>query len=93
MKNTTIRRMLIDEAYLQNRIKSYIEKNLLYNSTSHHEIAGHMKKARHNLEFLNEIRELFSDWIVVVSYYAVYHASLALILSKGFFSKNHDATL
>ena len=33
------------------------------------------------------------DWCVSGCYYAVYHAALALIMKKGFSSKNHDATL
>lgn len=66
----------------------------------------YLRKALHNLDFGNwiyekhkdEIRELFGnerffDWVVVIYYYAVYHASLALIASKGVFSKSHTATL
>ena len=30
---------------------------------------------------------------MVGCYYTLYHAALALLLNKGFFSKNHDATL
>ena len=32
------------------------------------------------------------DWCVVGLYYAVYHASLALLSRKGFSSKDHGAT-
>ncbi len=31
--------------------------------------------------------------MLVACYYAAYHAALALILSRGYSSKNHDATL
>lgn len=35
----------------------------------------------------------FFDWVIVVYYYAIYHAALALIASKNLFSKSHLATL
>ena len=35
----------------------------------------------------------YSDWAIVGCYYAAYHMALALILKRGFSSKNHDATL
>ncbi len=33
------------------------------------------------------------DWCITGCYYAVYHAALALLIQKGYTSKNHDATL
>jgi uncharacterized protein (UPF0332 family) len=66
----------------------------------------HLKKSLHNLDFANwiyekhkdEIKELFGsqrffDWVIVIYYYAVYHAALALTASKNLFSKSHLATL
>ncbi|MBU5678752.1 MAG: hypothetical protein QXJ96_03270 [Candidatus Aenigmatarchaeota archaeon] len=63
-------------------------------------------KALHNLDFANwiyekhknEIKNLFGeqrffDWVIVIYYYAIYHAALALIASKNLFSKSHLATL
>jgi uncharacterized protein (UPF0332 family) len=85
--------MVTDKEYLQNEIDIFIKKKLLFRIKSDKEIYGHLEKARHNLEFLNEINDQFSDWQIVVAYYAVYHACLALIISKGYSSKNHDATL
>jgi uncharacterized protein (UPF0332 family) len=35
----------------------------------------------------------FFDWSITGCYYACYHAALALILTKGYSSKNHVATL
>ncbi|HLC77411.1 MAG TPA: hypothetical protein VJH04_04375 [archaeon] len=65
-----------------------------------------MKKATHNMDFSNWVLEKhkdeipavfgsqkFYDWVIVGYYYAVYHASLALIASKRFESKSHFATL
>ncbi|MBL7170019.1 MAG: hypothetical protein ISS48_03295 [Candidatus Aenigmarchaeota archaeon] len=67
----------------------------------------YLKKSIHNLDFGNwiydkhkegEIKSIFGkqrffDCILVIYYYAVYHAALALIASKGFSSKSHMATL
>ena len=65
-----------------------------------------MRKTTHNLDFGNWIyekhkkeiksvfgKERFFDWVLVIYYYAVYHAALALITSEGFQSKSHMATL
>lgn len=67
---------------------------------------NYMKKATHNIDFSNwlldkhkdEIPAVFGDqkfydWVIVGYYYTVYHASLALIASKGLESKSHFATL
>jgi len=66
----------------------------------------HLNKAKHNLDFANwvkrkhndELPELFGedkfyDWVVSAYYYAIYHASLALISAKELSSKSHNATL
>ncbi len=66
----------------------------------------YLKKALHNLDFANwvyekhktEIKSLFGeerffDWVIIIYYYAIYHAALALIASKNLFSKSHLATL
>ncbi len=56
---------------------------------------SHMKKVDYNLGFINSLfkQKKFYDWIIVGSYYAIYHASLALLTSQGYSSKNHSATL
>ena len=58
-------------------------------------IKGHLKKADHNLKFVANILEMksFNDWAIVSSYYAIYHASLALCAMKGYSTKDHFATL
>ena len=54
-----------------------------------------MDKAKHNLKFVdkNISDEEFNDWTIIALYYAIYHASLALLAKKGYISKNHNATL
>ncbi len=58
-------------------------------------IQGHLEKADHNLKFVKSTLELkdFNDWAIVSSYYAIYHASLALCALKGYSTKDHNATL
>lgn len=82
-----------DSILVDAKIKDYLDKNILAEYTSKEEILGHIAKSEHNLDFLNEISSNFNDWMLVVCYYASYHIALALILTKGYFSKNHDATL
>lgn len=58
-------------------------------------IQGHLDKAEHNLKFVKPTIESgeFNDWAIVGSYYAIYHASLALCALKGYSTKDHNATL
>lgn len=93
MDEKDLKRLLEDKEYLEKRISFYQESNTTFHSDSKHEIKGHLEKARHNLSFLKEIKLGYNDWMLVACYYAAYHAALSLILSKGYFSKNHDATL
>lgn len=56
---------------------------------------SHLKKVDYNLDFVNNLlkQKKFYDWVIVGCYYAIYHASLALLSIKGYSSKNHLATL
>lgn len=93
MDEKDLKRLLEDKEYLEKKISFYQENGTLFQSDSKHEIKGHLEKARHNLSFLKEIKSGYNDWMLVACYYAAYHAALALILSRRYFSKNHDATL
>lgn len=87
------------------RLYNYYRKhNMLKKTTFKPE--NYMRKATHNIDFSNwllgkhkdEIPSVFGDqkfydWVIVGYYYTVYHASLALIASKGLESKSHFATL
>jgi len=58
------------------------------------EIQGHIQKSEHNLRFVNDNLKLkYEDWATTGCYYAAYHSALALIMKKGYSSKNHLATL
>jgi len=93
MNEQILNKLLSDEKYLTEKINFYKKKNIIKSINSKYEIKGHLIKARHNLDFLGEIASSFNDWSLVVCYYASYHAALSLILTKGYFSKSHDATL
>ena len=54
----------------------------------------HIEKAKHNLKAADyNIKGNFDDWVVSQSYYAMYHALLAILFKKGFESKNHECTI
>lgn len=80
---------------LNYRIEDYIKHRLIKKQKREiNEIKGHLEKAEHNLKFVKDNIEIgHLDWCVSGCYYAVYHSALALILNKGYSSKNHDATL
>lgn len=80
---------------LDMKIKRYENKRLIRKQREdEEEIKGHIEKAEHNLKFIyDNLRLGYFDWCMTGCYYAVYHAALALIIKKGFISKNHDATL
>lgn len=80
---------------LQKKIQEYLEAGTINNQAiDENEIKGHIEKAEHNLNFVKDNLKLgYTDWCITGCYYAVYQAALALTLSKGYHSKNHDATL
>lgn len=54
----------------------------------------HVEKAKHNLKAADyNVKGHFDDWAVSQSYYAMYHALLAILFKKGFESKNHECTI
>lgn len=58
------------------------------------EINGRIAKAENNLRFIRDNIKLgYFDWCITGCYYTMYQAALALLTAKGFYSKNHDATL
>ncbi|MBS3092303.1 HEPN domain-containing protein [Candidatus Pacearchaeota archaeon] len=66
-------------------------KNILPNDKLSKE---HIEKAKHNLKAADyNIKGHFDDWAVSQSYYAMYHALLAILFKKGFESKNHECTI
>lgn len=55
---------------------------------------AYLKKAEHNLEFVEEVRKLkdFNDWIFPICFYSMYHACLATLSFFGYESRNQECT-
>ena len=55
---------------------------------------SHIEKSRHNLRVMQDLFDLnHSDWVVVVAYYAMYHAAMAILSKIGLESKDHATTV
>ena len=95
MNEKQLKRILNKLEVLDKRIENYLKKKILVKQEiDDKELNGHIAKAEHNAQFVKDILEDgYSDWAIVGCYYAAYHMALALILKRGFSSKNHDATL
>ncbi|MEK6937605.1 MAG: HEPN domain-containing protein [Nanoarchaeota archaeon] len=95
MNEFQLKKMLASKEALNQKINDYeIEKQIFNLREDLGEIKGHIEKADHNMKFVENTSKIdFSDWVLVGCYYTLYHAALALLLKKGLFSKNHDATL
>lgn len=87
--------LLSEEKILKRKIDIFMKKKVVrFQEIDKNEIKGHIQKAEHNLRFvLDNIKLDYLDWAITGCYYSVYHSALALILKKGYVSKNHDATL
>jgi uncharacterized protein (UPF0332 family) len=104
MKKPDWEEWLRDKAECRKWYEYYSRHDMLRKTTFKPE--DHMKKAVHNMDFANWLlgrhedeipsvfgEQKFHDWVIVGYYYTIYHASLALIASKGLESKSHFATL
>jgi uncharacterized protein (UPF0332 family) len=87
--------LLNNPELIENQIHDLKDKKLLFSQRiDEEEMQGHIVKAEHNLRFTAKIaKEGFEDWALIGCYYSCYHATLALIISKGYTSKNHLATI
>ena len=55
---------------------------------------AHMEKARGNLEVMAYLHEgRYFDWVIASGYYAMYHAALAALLTKGIEGKDHNCVV
>ena len=96
MKIDELNQLVENEALLNAKLIFFEKKALSKNNllTKRRYGGGHIKKAEHNLNFIFDNLKLgYNDWCITGCYYAVYQISLALILARGYSSKNHDATL
>ncbi|NQU79497.1 HEPN domain-containing protein [Candidatus Woesearchaeota archaeon] len=95
MKEYDLNQLLNNPTLVEQKISEFIEKRILNRQpVESDEVEGHIEKAEHNLRFVAEnVKIGFLDWAITGCYYACYHAALALILTRGYSSKNHLATL
>ncbi len=95
MKEYDLNALLNDASLVDARLREFaLKKVLKKQKPEKNEIRGHVLKAENNLRFVKENINLgFLDWAITGCYYACYHAALALIMTKGYSSKNHLATL
>jgi uncharacterized protein (UPF0332 family) len=93
MRAEVLRRLLDSEEEVERSLQSFLAQGVLRRQgIDLIEVRSHVKKARHNLEFVADSLR-YPDWALVGCYYAAYHMALALIQKRGLSSKNHDATL
>ncbi len=90
-----INNLIQNRKFLERRLKKFEKMRLIREEKiNFSEIEGHLQKSESNLKFVKDNLKLnYLDWCVTGCYYALYHTTLALILQKGFLSKNHNATI
>lgn len=95
MKEYDLQQLLNNKELVNSKIEEFLKKALIIKQDSDElEIQGHVQKAEHNLAFIKDNLNLgYYDWCMTGCYYASYHMVLALIMTKGYSSKNHLATL
>ena len=95
MEIKELNQLIKNRKILDKKIKFYETKKIIKKQEPNSlEIQGHLEKVEHNLQFVNDnLGKGYNDWCITGCYYSMYHSALALALSKGYTSKNHDATL
>src|SRR3989344_2839758 len=95
MKEFDLNKLLDNEVIVDETINKFIEDNIIRKQNADtDEIKGHIEKSENNLKFVKDNLSLgYNDWGITGCYYASYHMVLALIMTKGYTSKNHLATL
>ena len=91
---------------LEREFRQYLKKGIIRKITPNKRLAkSHFNKSFHNLDFANFTlknqnkinkrigNETYFDWVVVISYYAMYHSALALLYKSGYKTNNHLATI
>ncbi|HLC47362.1 MAG TPA: HEPN domain-containing protein [Candidatus Nanoarchaeia archaeon] len=95
MKEYDLNLLIKNGQVVDERMQEFAQKDMLKKQNpDEEEIQGHIEKAEHNLEFVKDnLRLGYHDWCITGCYYASYHIVLALIMTRGYTSKNHLATL
>ncbi len=89
-------RLIEDKDLCEKNLLIYLRKGVIKKEEEKESLTkSRLNKTNYNLDFVNFLSEQkrFYDWIIVGCYYTIYQASLALLSTKGYSSKNHSATL
>lgn len=91
---------------LNRDFKKYIRQHIVRSIETFPSLSKiHLDKAFHNLDFANFTiqnsaninkrvdDETYYDWVIVIAYYAMYHAAMALLYKMGFKAGTHLATI
>jgi uncharacterized protein (UPF0332 family) len=100
-----INKLIENKEYCREVFNFFIKKEVI-KKTNPALFEKYLNKSLNNLDFGNFVFDehnhsimkklkgrSFYDWCVVIYYYAIYHAVLALISKAGFESKNHLASI
>lgn len=95
MKQFDLDNLIENKQLVEQKLIEFREKDILKNQPiDEMEVQGHIQKSEHNLRFIQDNLKLgYFDWCLTGCYYTVYHSALALLIRRGFTSKNHYATL
>lgn len=95
MKEYDLNKLIEERGLLNFKIEEFLRQEVLIQQPIiPEEIKGHIAKAEHNLIFVKDNIKLgHFDWCINGCYYASYHIVLALIMTRGYNSKSHLATL
>ena len=91
---------------LNRDFKKYIGQHIVRKIESSPSLSKiHLDKSYHNLDFANFTvknqeninrrieDETYYDWVIVIAYYAMYHAAMALLYKMGYKAGTHLATI
>lgn len=97
---------LENQKVLNRDFKKYVRQHIIRTIESSASLSKiHLEKAFHNLDFANFTvqnqesinkrveDETYFDWVIVISYYAMYHAAMALLYEMGYKAGTHLATI
>lgn len=97
---------LINKKELKENFKSYSrDKTIRRIAPNPRLVKVHLNKAFHNIDFANftltnqdKINrrlkdETYFEWVIIISYYAIYHSATALLYKLGYKSSTHLATI
>jgi len=97
---------LLNKKVLEKDFKNYLEDKIIRKIAPNSRLVKvHLDKAFHNLDFANFTlknqdkinkrleEETYFDWVIIISYYAMYHSAMALLYKLGYKTSNHLATI